>query len=281
MDVFVLTINKVACEKMLKHLKAHGFDDVVVVDGTRPRSAKPTIEELHDCICEGHYKCTKKFSEEGKHPCFIVFEDDCRFTVPNAYNKIMEAINFLDTRKGLKWGSLHVGHTPLGPIFPVIGISFLCRTIIPYTAHCYVLNGETARRLIKKLPKEKWKRPHMVEGLRQIPTFERFAFFPSIAIQNNNPKEMKWIVGDTVSYKTGVRIVETLAFTLTSLGCILLILAICILLFWVAISFKKIRAAPSRSSIAATAARSFATLETPKGSPGSGPEVSFAIKQFT
>ena len=247
MDVFVLTINKVACEKMLKHLKVHGFNDVVVVDGVRPRTTKPTIRELHECICEGHYKCTEKFSKEGKHPRFIVFEDDCRFIVPDAYRKIMEAVDFLDARKGLKWGSLHVGHTPLGPIFPVRGTRSLCRTMAPYAAHCYILNGETARRLINILPKEKWKRPQMVEGLRQIPTFERFAFFPSIAIQNNNPKEMRWIVGDAVSYKTGVRFMETLAFTFTCLGCILLILAACVLLFGVVSRFKKKRASTSTS----------------------------------
>lgn len=259
MDVYLLTINKDACKAMLKHLKENGFDEVEVVEGIRPQKkptikelylketgsdkvevieriraqkpTKPTIKELHECICAGHYKCTKKFSVEGKRPHFILFEDDCRFTIPNAYAKIMEAIRFLDA--SVKWGSLHVGQTPLGPIFPVRGAPFLCRTMNPYAAHCYVLNGEMARRLIEKIPKEKWKRPHVQEGWKQIPAFERFAFFPSIAIQNNNPKEMRRIVGNALSYKTGVRIIEGLAFTLTGIGFILLILATCLLFFWV------------------------------------------------
>ena len=237
MDAFVLSINKVACNEMIKHLKSHGFGHIEVVEGVRPQSAKPTSKEVHECICEGHYKCTEKFSKEGKHPRFIVVEDDCRFTVPNAYTKIMEAVEFLDAKK--KWGSLHIGQTPLGPIFPVMGSSVLCHTMNPYSSHCYVLNGATAKNLIKKVPKNKWKRPHMVEGLKQIPPLERFAFFPSIAIQNNNPKEMRRVVGNALSYKTAVRIMEGLAFTLTGAGCILLVLATCLLVFWVAIAFKK------------------------------------------
>jgi len=99
MDAFVLSINKVACNEMIKHLKSHGFGHIEVVEGVRPQSAKPTSKEVHECICEGHYKCTEKFSKEGKHPRFIVVEDDCRFTVPNAYTKIMEAVGFLDAKK--------------------------------------------------------------------------------------------------------------------------------------------------------------------------------------
>jgi len=44
----------------------------------------------------------------------------------------------------------------------------------------------------------------MVEGLKQIPPLERFALFPSIAIQNNNPKEMRRIVrGDRLVVQNG------------------------------------------------------------------------------
>ncbi len=239
MDVFVLSVNKSAGREMVAHLKEHGFGEVAVVEGVRPRTTKPTLRELHECICAGHHKCTEKYAKEGKHSRFVVVEDDCRFTVPNAYPKIREAVDFLDAHK--KWGSLHVGHIPLGAVFPVQGAPFLCHTLNPYSAHCYVLNGDTAKQLLAKIPKSKWKRPHMVEGLKQIPLWERFSFFPSIAIQNNNPKEMRRIVGNAVSYKTMAGVMEGLAVALTGTGFVLLVLAICILVFWVVGSLKSKR----------------------------------------
>ena len=48
----------------------------------------------------------------------------------------------------------------------------------PYAAHCYVLNGETARRLIEKIPKEKWKRPHVARRVETNPRLRTVRFFP-------------------------------------------------------------------------------------------------------
>ncbi len=236
MDAYVLSVDETAGQEMIQHLKDHGFGEARIIKGVRPETAKPTINELDECICAGHYECTAKFCAEGKNAHLIICEDDCRFTVPNAYERILKAIKVLDAH--YTWGSLHVGQVPLGPIFPVLGASFLCRTMNPYGAHCYVLNGATAADLMKKIPKNKWRRPDMVEGLHKIPPLERYAFFPSIAIQNNAPKEMRRVFGKAVSYSTGARVIEGLAFTLSGAACILLILATYILVSWVASSLK-------------------------------------------
>ena len=243
LNVFVLSVNPEAKQKILAHLEANGFGDVEVVPGVRPlknghspaskKTKKGSVAERHDCICEGHYKCAAKFARERDFGHFLLVEEDCRFTVPDAFARISKAVAFLDAHK--KWGSLHVGQTPFGPVFPVGGISFLCRTLNPHGGHCYVLQRDTVLRLIRQVPKAQWKRPYMVEGLRKVPPLERFAFFPSIAVQNTPPNETPKITGrPALSHRREVRLMEGVALSMTGVGLVILILAATLVARWVA-----------------------------------------------
>ena len=82
--------------------------------------------------------CRKK---ELRNFHLFVIEDDCEF-VPAAKQIIENAIIKLD-RKPYSWASLHVGHIPVGPAFPVSslgGTSMLIWSSIPFTGHAYIIN---------------------------------------------------------------------------------------------------------------------------------------------
>ena len=214
MDGFLLSIDDNKRKLALAHLVEHGFSQVDPVQGTRPDSPEPTVQEISDCICAGHYECTKRYTEKPKRSRhIIIFEDDCRFLGTLAADTIQKAVDFLD--ENYKWGSFHVGHVPLGLLLPLKNSATVWRSLTPFAAHCYVLNGETAAKLIETVPKSNWRRPYLVEGMRLVSSNERFAMFPSIAMQNQIPKELKAVLGTRITYRTGCRIMEGLTLSLT------------------------------------------------------------------
>ena len=73
MDAYVLSVDETAGQEMIQHLKDHGFGEARIIKGVRPETAKPTINELDECICAGHYECTAKFCAEGKNAKFERF----------------------------------------------------------------------------------------------------------------------------------------------------------------------------------------------------------------
>ena len=103
MDGFLLSIDDNKRKLALAHLVEHGFSQVDPVQGTRPDSPEPTVQEISDCICAGHYECTKRYTEKPKRSRhIIIFEDDCRFLGTIAADPIQKAVDFLDEK--YKWG---------------------------------------------------------------------------------------------------------------------------------------------------------------------------------
>lgn len=210
MDAFLLSINPQKARDTLSHLDAHGFTNVKVVEGVRPpRGSAHDVDALNIAICKGHWKCTNEFAHTRRSRHVIIFEEDCRFITRDPCSQIGEAVDFLD-KQHPQWGSLHIGHCPLGFIWPVIGHSRVWRTLTPVAGHCYVLNGDVAVKLISAIPSEKWIRPYMVEKMRAIKASSRYAIFPSIAMQNHPPKEMRRIMGSFMTYETACRALEFL-----------------------------------------------------------------------
>ena len=223
MEMYLLSIDKIKCLEALDHLKKHGFNEITVISGKVVPIHLKNIESVNKAIFEGHYQCALHFASlvnAKKH--MIVFEDDCQFVEQYGQHHLKKEIDYLD-RCQPEWGSLHVGHIPLGLIFPVVGHWSICHTLNPYTGHCYVLNGQVVQNLITNISPESWARPNMVEGMKMIPFMARFAIFPSVAMQKVIPREMKNIIGCVVSFKVGCRATEIIAMIISVVSLVLVL----------------------------------------------------------
>lgn len=209
MDAYLLSIDRQKCTDTLEHLAQHGFIHVTVIKGVRPPThLADSVKAIDAAICKGHWKCTAEYAAHRRNRHVIIFEEDCRFIVPDPREKVNDAVHFLDDRHP-GWGSLHVGHTPLSFIWPVLGHHQVWRSYAPVAGHCYVLNGDVACELVRTVPEKRWIRPFLVERMRNIPVSGRFAIYPSIAMQNGPPKEMRRLLGCRMSFYTACRMLET------------------------------------------------------------------------
>ena len=150
-------------------------------------------EDLQNAPVErAHLRAISHFArnKELRNFHLFVIEDDCEF-VPAAKQIIDNAITKLD-RKPYAWASLHVGHIPVGPAFPVSslgGTSMLIWSSIPFTGHAYIINRHYVS-VITNAAAYEFKRPYSQEGFCQYSLFKKFAIQPVIATQNRRPKEL-------------------------------------------------------------------------------------------
>ena len=179
--------NKDPALDTLNHCVEQGFKHVFLSRGIEGgRSA--TDEVVSAC----HIKAISEYLRHDYHKRnwhLLILEDDCRFEVKDAFNRVAKAVHMLDVRIP-NWHTLHVGHVPLGPCFPILksDSSFVVWTSLPFSGHCYVINCVKASNILPK--KMQWKRPFSMEGLLHLPIFSRFALNPSIATQIRRPKEL-------------------------------------------------------------------------------------------
>lgn len=160
----------------------------VAVDG----STRYTGDEQNSPVERAHLRAISHYNRKKELRSYHLFviEDDCEF-VPGAKQIIENAILKLDKNPS-SWASLHLGHIPVGPAFPVSGLggtSMLIWSSIPFTGHAYIINRHYVS-IISNLPAHKFKRPYSQEGFCQYSLFKKFAIQPVIATQNRRPKEL-------------------------------------------------------------------------------------------
>jgi len=172
-------------------LHEHKFPNVSMrVWPAAPKGASQ--KEIHKSATRNHAKTLRWFLDH--HPPdehhVIVCEDDCEFmTVEPAWPKIIDALQYLDAQYP-EWTTFHVGHCPLAPLLPTSHPDIV-HTILPYTAHCYAMNGRQLRKLFEAHPNmDEWTRPQAIEGWCMVPWKQKFALYPTVATQNRMPKEV-------------------------------------------------------------------------------------------
>jgi hypothetical protein len=186
----VITVprNKHKLEALQKNLAQKSFPSPYVHYNVQ-FSNDATVEEEDKVIAFGHYSLTKVFcnwNTERKYHLMIM-EDDCQFFRGDVAGKVGKHLDYLD-RYRPEWKILFIGHVPMGPVwFTQWG---LVNTQLPFTGHCYILNGKHLPELLDQIPLDKWKRCTANEAWRTIPASEKFAVFPALATQTERPKEM-------------------------------------------------------------------------------------------
>jgi hypothetical protein len=218
--VIYLPRNMARCNETIENIVAHGFPAPYMIPGVTPRPG----DTVHDCVCRAHHNAVGWFLSKGLDARYnlLVLEDDARFTIADSADRLAAALDSLESWG--KWGSLHVGHVPMGPIYPLP--NGLVRTVNPATSHCYVLNRRSVRSIFALVPERLWKRPMMVEGHWAYPADERFAMSPTLATQCVMPKEMAAmpIIRDHFSFDDGQRTAVCFAYFQT--------VALAVLLLW-------------------------------------------------
>jgi hypothetical protein len=195
-------------QKTYRHVVESGIPKPTVLLGDL--SVDPSdVKVTNRAVFASHHSCALEFVESGLHHThdLLVLEDDVRFRA-KAKQTVGRALQFLRRhRKG--WHTLHVGHLPLAPCIPVVGARNLCHTPMPFGGHAYILNGAHVEELLRRVPRERWGRPDMVEGMTAAPLFSKYALCPSQAHQARIPREMAKIVGRSLmTYTTGEKILE-------------------------------------------------------------------------
>ncbi len=190
--VVILTIERnLQCAKQVqKHFEKHAFSSPEIrICPSAPHGA--SNREIQLSLSSNHYDILKSFSQNSLTGHIIVCEDDCEFVCSGkAFPKIRRCLSYLDKHHP-EWTTFHIGHCPLGPIFGT-DHSEVVRTMVPYMAHCYAMNGRQLKKLLIQNPnKRDWKRPQAIEGWLMVPWKQKFAMFPGIATQNRMPKEVK------------------------------------------------------------------------------------------
>lgn len=209
--VIYLPRNMKRCQETIDNVVAHGFPAPYMVPGVTPRPG----DTVHDCVCRAHHNTVGWFLSKGLDSRFhlLVLEDDALFVFPDSEPKLAAALETLE--QWGKWGSLHVGHIAMGPVYPLT--NGLVRSMNPCTSHCYVLNRRTVRSIYALVPERLWKRPMMVEGHWAYPADERFAMMPALATQSVMPKEMASmpIIRDMCTYQDGEKVTMVFGSFLT------------------------------------------------------------------
>lgn len=173
-------------EALRSDFKQRGFPEPGVVWGL-PAAGRST-EQRNSAIFTTHEAVVRGFLQQSKADVLAVFEDDARWVGDTSLAKLHSIIEELREHD---WVSCHLGQTPLGPILPCASL-LLCRSLRPYGAHAYLLNGAVLRRtgLPTHVP---CARPHFFEGMTAVHWQQRFATLQPICIQIEPPAEMpKW-----------------------------------------------------------------------------------------
>ncbi|KAG8459435.1 hypothetical protein KFE25_013071 [Diacronema lutheri] len=206
--VIYLPRNMKRCQETIENVVGHGFPPPFMMPGVTPRPG----DTVHDCVCRAHHTAISWYLAKGLDSRYHMFvlEDDAQFVFDDAAERVKVALDSLETWG--KWGSLHIGHIPMGPIYPLP--NGLARSMNPCTSHAYVLNRRTVRSIHAFVPERLWKRPMMVEGHWAYPADERFAMLPTVATQSVMPKEMASIpiVRSVCSLQSGERCATCFAF---------------------------------------------------------------------
>lgn len=164
-----------------------------LVRGIRPPPAgnytmNHSISSVHArCLClMNRQGCV----DRGQH--ILIIEDDCRFTVSgNVYERVCKVISRMEKLTS-GWHSLHLGHVPLGPTFPVCATDqkdVIVWSALPFAGHAYLIN----HRVVRKLASSWGMRPYNYEGMMGSPLMSRFAIQPPMATQIRRPKELRQI----------------------------------------------------------------------------------------
>jgi hypothetical protein len=185
MQTFVITIpkNQTRAEETKTHLQQCGFPQIQFVYGY---TAPPGGNMLRSAS-KSHYKAAK-YASRFKNPV-IIAEDDCRVATQHAMTKIVEAVEYLNHTRPT-WQLLAIGHCGLGPIWPLADYPDLCYSTLPFSGICYILNPNTLRSLLHKVPLRKWRRPFMIEGWLSLGVTRKYAFTMSLTTMGNVPKEI-------------------------------------------------------------------------------------------
>ncbi|KAJ1638118.1 hypothetical protein T492DRAFT_1123450 [Pavlovales sp. CCMP2436] len=227
--VIYLPRNMDRCTETIANIVAHGFPAPFMIPGVTPRSPSDTV---HDCVCRAHHNAVSWFLSKGLDSRYhmLVFEDDARFVYDDAPARLTAGLDTLEAWG--KWGSLHVGHIPMGPIYPLA--NGLVRSVNPATSHCYVLNRRSVRSIHAMVPERLWKRPMMVEGHWAYPADERFAMTPPLATQCVMPKEMASmpIIRDYFTFQDGEVVLVIIGYTLTLVAAGALVLLVVLAFKW-------------------------------------------------
>lgn len=190
----------------------HKMPTPYIIEGVYPAPG----ETVHKAIFRAHKKALKFAMESNvfRYNDIIILEEDCRFIQQDAFSMICNARDSLSN-----WNSIHIGHIPLGPIFPT-HIKKLFYSIIPMTAHCIVWNRKILPTVVSYC--DIYDRPYIIEGNLSLPLLQNFAFVPGLAIQSKPPKEISLLPFG----------LNTLTYTEAEYGTVYALHTILILLFY-------------------------------------------------
>jgi hypothetical protein len=191
--VVILTIpkNMKFAKQVQKHLQFHHFPKPMIKSFPSAPSGSTNKQMLQNAS-ENHFKIIKWFHEtQKKSKHLVVCEDDCEMLKGDpCWNRINQYLEYLDEHYP-NWVTFHIGHCPIGPIFPTQHSSLVYSTM-PYMAHCYALNRANLTPLLRQYPHAKiWIRPFAIEGWSMVPWKCKFAVYPMLATQNRMPREVK------------------------------------------------------------------------------------------
>lgn len=161
------------------------------------RSEGSSIQQRNKAIFATHETVAREFLSESRADVLAVFEDDARWIGDASPKKLQCVLQELNKRD---WVSCHLGQVPMGPIVPCMSM-LLCRSLRPYGAHAYLLNGRTLRKtgLPSNVP---CTRPYFFEGMTAVPWQHRFATIQPLATQIEPPMEMPKWAARTLSYES-------------------------------------------------------------------------------
>lgn len=228
----ILTIpqNLKFAKQTKKHLQKHKFHKPLII--VCPSAMNQGYKSIHLNICKNHLNVIKWFIKKKKMNHLLICEDDCEMmTEKVAYPQIEKQLEFLD-RHHPEWITFHIGHCPLGPIFPTDHAEIV-RTTLPHTSHCYVMNGKHLSNLLTEHPNENdWIRPQAIEGWTMLPWKSKFAAFPTLATQNREPKELvNTPLIRHVSFTNWIVFTEQVMMYIVPVTCFILIVIVLVRIF--------------------------------------------------
>lgn len=161
------------------------------------RSDGSSIQQRNQAIFATHETVVREFLSESAADVLAVFEDDARWIGDASPKKLQRVLQELNERD---WVSCHLGQVPMGPIVPCLS-TLLCRSLRPYGAHAYLLNGRALRKtgLPSNVP---CARPYFFEGMTAVPWQHRFATIQPLATQREPPTEMPIWAARALSYES-------------------------------------------------------------------------------
>lgn len=174
-------------------------------------------------ITRNHLHMIKEMYTKGVATCLFL-EDDAEFEE----FPIHAQISVRDWMKRSHWDIFYLGYCPWPILFSLLTTRRIVRVYTPLTTHAYILSRSGMEKVLEYTKKNGTHTLHIDKLFSKIPSFRRFALFPMVSFQNQDPalytKACDYL-GVRFSFKTLSRILERVSVLIP----FLLIFCICFL----------------------------------------------------